>query len=178
MPKYFLAPLLFFICLVQSCKEGCKDKTALNYDSKAAVENGVCLYCDSSFVRDTATYFFTCANAPNQNTNAIEFILINTHSSIWGNGCGTQGKKTGTNCNNYLLMVNLTNDNVQGDINVVFTQNNNTAWTFNNNNGAINMNPVGGNFDTLNFGLIDSLACSNISTGTLSANLQNLIFFP
>ena len=175
--RIFIAALLVFIaCSMQSCKEGCRDKTAINYDSKATAENGTCLYCNSSFNSDTATYFFTAFNAPNPNINAIEFILVATNSSISGNGCQTKGMQTGSQCKNYLRMVNLTTRNVDGEFNIEFVQNGSLAWFFQENN-FITLGPVGSSTDTLNFGLIDSVACSNLATGTMSPNLSSLQFF-
>jgi hypothetical protein len=176
MSRFLWALLLLFTIFIQSCKEGCKDKSALNYDSKATVENGTCLYCRSSFVQDTATYLFTCSNAPNPNTNAIEFILINTNSNIAGNGCMTEGKQTGSNCKNYLSMVNLTNSNVDGSFSVGFVQNGTEAWFFQELN-FIDLGPPGSGLDTINFGIVDSAACSNLTTGVMLPNLNNMQFF-
>ena len=176
MQRFLWVVLLFSVCLIQSCKEGCKDKTAINYDKSATVENGTCLYCTSSFVSDTATYFFTAPNAPNPSVNSIEFILVSTNSSINGNGCQTQGKQTGSNCKNYLRMVNLTSVNVDGEFNVEFTQSGNLVWFFEENN-FIDMSPPGMGSDTLNLGLIDSAGCSNLATGVMSPNLSSLQFF-
>ena len=175
--RIFIAALLIFIAgSMQSCKEGCKDKTAINYDSKATAENGTCLYCKSMFISDTATYFFTAQNAPDPNVNAIEFILVATNSSISGNGCQSEGKQAGNQCKNYLKMVNRTNRNVDGQFNLEFEQNGSFAWFFQENN-FITLGPVGSSTDTLNFGLIDSVACSNLATGTMLPNLSSLQFF-
>jgi len=174
--KLFIWGLLLFTCFIQSCKEGCKDKTAINYDSKATAENGTCLYCTSSFASDSATYSFTCFNAPNPNVNSIAFILVTTKSSITGNGCKTEGKQTGSACNNYLRIVNLTNSSVEGNFSVEFFQNSVAAWSFQDQNFIV-MGPPGSGTDTINFGLVDTTGCSNLRLGELVTNLNSLQFF-
>ena len=176
MNRFLFASLLLAVCLIQSCKEGCKDKTAINYDSKASAENGTCLYCKSTFTSDTGLYFFTAPNAPNPNANAIEFILVSTNATTTGNGCQTEGKKVQSICNNYLRIVNLTNVNADGQFNVEYFQNGTFTWFFQDNNFIV-LGPPGSGTDTLNFGLVDSTACSNISIGTMSPNLNSLQFF-
>jgi len=172
----FSVLLVLVACCIQSCKEGCRDKTAINYDSKAAEENGTCLYCKEAFSADSATYRFTSPNSPDPNVFSIAFIVTATNSSILGNGCQTQGKTVSSSCKNYLRMVNLTNKNVDGSFNVEFIQNGNLAWFFQDNT-FIQMGPPGSGMDTLDFGLVDSVACSNLATGTMSPSLFNLQFF-
>ena len=169
--------LLFAILLVcilafviESCREGCKDKSAVNYDPKATVENGTCMYCTSSASVDTGTYFFTTPNAPNPNVNSIEFILATTSSSVYGNGCQTEGKQVGSVCNSYLRMVNLTNETVTGSFSVGYDQNGFEIWFFNDN-----LSQGIGPRDTFNFGLVDT-GCSNLTTGTMSPDLFDLQF--
>ena len=168
--------IFLFAFLLQSCKEGCKDKNAINYDSRAKVENGTCLYCSGSSSRDTATYFFTEPNSPNPNTNAVEFIVISTNVSQWGNGCQTEGKLPGSQCKNYLSVVNLVNENMEGFAEVQFTQNDTSVWFFNSQ--QFTLNAPGSGFDTLNFGLVDSFGCSNLITGTLNLDNNNFEWFP
>ncbi len=175
--RYLIAALLFCaVCLLESCKEGCKDKHALNYDSKASAENGTCLYCKDTFVADTATYFFTSSRAQNTSSPALEFILITTNSNISGNGCKTIGKQPTSTCKNYLSLVNLTNQRVDGSFDVEFTQNGAFEWFFSENSFLV-MGPPGSGTDTLNFGIADSIACSNLTSGTLTPNIVNLQFF-
>jgi len=167
--------MILMVCFMQSCKEGCKDKKALNYDSKATVENGTCMYCSSANASDTATYFFTSSNAPNPNVFSIEFIVVGGDASIAGNGCQTVGKQVSNNCHSYLSVVNLTNEHIDGSFDAQFIQNATTAWFFQTN--FLEMGPPGSGLDTINFGAIDSVACINIATGTLQPNLSGLQFF-
>ena len=133
-----VALLLFTVCAIQSCKEGCKDKTALNYDSKATAENGTCLYCKDVFTGDTATYFFSSFNNPqNPNASAIEFIVVTTNSNISGNGCKSIGKQATSGCDNYLTMVNLTSEHIQGSFDVEYLQNGAEGWFFSESNFVI-----------------------------------------
>ena len=175
--RKLLAALLFLTaCSIESCKEGCKDKSAINYDSKASTENGTCLYCKDSFVADTATYFFTSFRAADPNAPALEFILVSTNANTYGNGCKSLGKQTHSGCKNYLSIVNLTNQRVDGSFDVEFNQNGNTAWFF-SETSFLNMDPAGGLNDTISFGIVDSVACSNLTSGTLLPNIGNMQFF-
>ena len=175
--RYLLAALLLLtICSLESCKEGCKDKHAINYDSKATAENGTCLYCKDTFVADTATYFFASSRAQDPNSPALEFILISTNANIVGNGCKTIGKQPVSACKNYLSLVNLTHQRVDGSFDVEFTQNGAFTWFF-SENAFLVMVPPGSGTDTLNFGIVDSAACSNLTSGTLTPNIGNLQFF-
>jgi hypothetical protein len=166
--------LVIVACTIQSCKEGCKDKSAINYDNQAKVDNGTCLYCTGSSTSDSGTYFLIPQNAGNQNAPSIEFIVVSTNSGFSGNGCQTQGKSVGSECTNALRLVNLTGQTLEGFFTVVFTQNNEDIWFFQEQ-----QNIVLGQHDTLNFGIVDSLGCSNITIGTLTLenNGSNLQFF-
>jgi hypothetical protein len=179
MRVFFSALLLLTIVgTIGSCKEGCKDKSALNYDSKATVENATCLYCKDGYVADTAVYFFAISDSQGvtQTTNNIELILINTNANISGNGCHSIGKQVSSKCSNYLSIVNLTNRNAEGFIEVAFVQNGNDAWFFENPQTFF-LGPPGSGTDTLNFGLADSTTCSNLTTGTMSILNEQIQFF-
>jgi hypothetical protein len=166
-PLLTVALWIALLCVAQSCREGCKNKSALNYDSRAVVDNGTCLYCSSSITSDTATYFFSQDSAPSQ--PSVEFILITTDSSIYGNGCRTLGKTAVNNCGNYLRMVNLTTLNASGFINIDFNQNNFDAFFW---SGPVQIAAK----DTVTITGINADTCVNLTTGTLDANLFNLVF--
>lgn len=168
--------LVFSACFIQSCRQGCKDKTALNFDPKAKSEDGTCRYCKTEIKGDTATYFFTVNGSPDPFNPAIEFILVTRDSTILGNGCKSEGLQSGSSCRTSLKLVNLTSANAQGFVGVFFTDNNFTQWTFSSPNG-ITMSPPGHGADTIDFGLIDTSACSNLTTGTLNLNFTSLQFF-
>ena len=177
MRQLIIVFLLFTGLAIQSCKEGCKDKKAINYDSKASLENGTCLYCSGTYNADTATYSFNSPNnSQNPNAPAIEFIVVSTSSNVSGNGCLSEGKTTGGGCNNYLTIVNLTGLHVDGSFFLQYFQNNNQLWFFQENN-FIALGPPGSGTDTLSFGIVDSVACSNLTIGTLTPSLGNLQFF-
>jgi hypothetical protein len=170
------ALLVFMACAMQSCKEGCKDKSAINYDSKAKEENGTCLYCTDTSVSETATYFFTSANAPNPSAWSIEFILVNTNAEVVGNGCKMKGLQTGNTCNNYLFIVNLTDKNVNGPFNAEFFQGFNELWFFSDQNGIVDIGPPGSGYDTVSLGLVDSVSCANPNTGRMQVNVNDFQF--
>jgi hypothetical protein len=179
--RAFFAALLVIIMAgsIQSCKEGCKDKSALNYDSKATVENGTCMYCKDGYSADTAVYFFSISDSSSgtgTTANNVELIVVTTNSSIAGNGCVTVGKRVSNSCKNYMSMVNLTNKHVEGFIEVEFLQNGNQGWFFENQQEFV-MGPPGSGTDTLNFGLVDTTTCSNLTTGTMSFINEQLTFF-
>ena len=168
---------LILVGSFQSCKEGCKDKTALNYDAKASAENGTCLYCKDGSSADTATYFFAISDSgTGVSSNNIEFILASTSANISGNGCKSIGKQVSDRCSNYLRVVNLSNQHAQGFIGVVFVQNGLDTWFFEPPQTFL-LGPHGSGSDTLNFGLVDTTTCSNLTSGTMSIFNENIQFF-
>ena len=170
--------ILMIVGLMQSCKEGCKDKSALNYDSKASTENGTCMYCKEAFVADTATYFFAISDSAGGTItgNTIEYILITTNHRVSGNGCKSVGKQVSDKCYNYLSMVNLTNKNAQGFIDVAFIQNGLDAWFFQNQQQFL-LGPPGTGTDTVYYGIVDSSTCSNLTSGTMNIFNEQIQFF-
>ena len=177
--RIFFAALLMLLMvgLLESCKEGCKDKTALNYDSHASAENGTCMYCKEGFSTDSAVYFFTIDTfGGTTGGNTIEFIVTTTHTSISGNGCKSIGTTPSDKCRNYLRLVNLTNKNAQGFVEAGFLQNGSVAWVFQNSQNFF-MGPPGSGTDTINYGLVDTITCSNLTTGTMNIFNAQIQFF-
>lgn len=156
--------LLFFL---SSCREGCKDKTALNYDSRAKIENASCLYCTHSYVQDTSTYFFNVDSAPVQ--PAIEFILLTTDSANRGNGCATVGKYVGDSCNSYLWVVNLTNKHANGLFEVSYDQNGTSVW---NVGSSLQLGP----HDTMPVIINSQQGCVDLVAGTLDPFFEEILF--
>jgi hypothetical protein len=171
--RAFIAVLLAIAIAfaMPSCREGCKDKNALNYDSKATVENGTCMYCSGSLTANHATYFFVDINAPSpyNNQSTFEFIVSTTNSGYWGNGCQTQNKQTGNVCTDSMWVVNLTNKTASGSFEVFFVQNGIDIWDF---QSSVQILP----HDTVNLGLVDT-ACADLTSGVLNNNLFNFQYF-
>ena len=169
----FLTAMLF-VGVLDSCKQGCKDKHAINYNSQAANEDGSCLYCDSSHTTDGGTMFAVdpgVAPAPYTNQNVLLFVASEKEFSTNGNGCKSLGLVTGQQCNVSLKLINLTNRNVNVNFNLFFEQNGFTLWQFNNQFGQIAIGPN----DTINFGTVDT-ACSNFTTGFFDLNFNAQYF--
>ena len=96
---------------LHSCKEGCRDPKAMNYDSKATNDNASCLFCN-----DTTTLQYDLItvkdlinnSSPYYKHDIIQARVYSTTHTIAGNGCGAIGKtNVKTNITN-ITLVNLT----------------------------------------------------------------------
>ncbi|MDB5282179.1 MAG: hypothetical protein JWO06_1254 [Bacteroidota bacterium] len=167
-----LLVLLFLAGVLDSCKQGCKDTHALNYDSTVKAENGTCLYCDSSSSKDGTIVPGTDFSAPVTDKHVLDFILSEDEFTNKGNGCKSLNKTSGSSCSVNLLVINRTANFVTMNFDIFFQSNNNSVfWQFSNNNTAITLSPR----DTLNFGQVDTI-CSDFSKGTANVNFNASYF--
>ncbi|MDB5282181.1 MAG: hypothetical protein JWO06_1256 [Bacteroidota bacterium] len=161
----FFVIFLFVIGFLNSCKEGCKDRHAINYDSRVKTENGTCLYCDSSHATDGAVVPINDSAAPYSDKHVMDFVLSEEEFSNVGNDCKALNRATGTSCKISLDIVNRTAGNINVNFNLFFQSNvTNTFWQ---DFGDIQVGP----HQTLNFGLVDT-TCSDFSTGNASVNFN------
>ncbi len=117
--KYFsLLSLVVVILFSQSCKKGCTNPSAYNYQKSANQENGTCLYCDSALNTGGSSYY----NLMDYNTSSIYYyqnvlnLVVNSSIITYsGNGCNLLGHNNTSGCyTTYYSAVfqNVTNSNV------------------------------------------------------------------
>ncbi|MDB5282180.1 MAG: hypothetical protein JWO06_1255 [Bacteroidota bacterium] len=170
--RNLIALLVLILIGINSCKEGCKDVKALNYDRNAKTENGTCQYCDSTHVRSGATAAgFDFSNSQFLGQHVMDFVLSEDQFTKMGNGC----KDANINrfgCNVSLLVINLTQYHVNFTYSVTFNANaTGFLWQYVDSN-AVTINP----FDTLRVGVIDTI-CTDFSNGSINASLFNSNYF-
>jgi len=151
------------LCAVQSCKEGCNDKNAINYSSSATENNGTCLYCDSTQIANGSS-IYEIEDENSQSPYYFQYVLRTIVTSqelqLNGNGCKFLGYGSGSNsCNEYsnnLQLVNVTSSKItftgQLFINYESQSGAQTTVTYNFNSTQV------GAFDTLKIGNIGA-AC-------------------
>src|SRR5437879_3574990 len=92
--------LAFCFCLsallvASSCKKGCLNKQAINYNSSAKVEDGSCWFCDSAVLDkyDTRTYAYDNQYPPDLFYDSI-ILYIKGKGNLYqysGNHCAAIG---------------------------------------------------------------------------------------
>src|SRR5688572_25912775 len=96
--------LLFFFLLsvlsatVSSCKKGCTNETAINYNSSAKADDASCLFCDSVLIDNSeqTNLWRDYTSGPNfGDTMFYTVLMINLYSHS-GNNCSALGKEA--NC--------------------------------------------------------------------------------
>lgn len=99
--KIKLQVLIFCAGLVVaagSCKKGCTNKHAFNYDATAKVEDASCVFCDSINVNDASTQTWVSDNdfnSPFYGTNVLTFSTTMQVRNYSGNACAALGYKSG-----------------------------------------------------------------------------------
>lgn len=120
--------LITAACLVAmlfagSCKRGCTNPSAANYDKTAKEEDASCLYCDSvnlGFLDNYNTYSDYTANSPHYGEYVLRVSYNTRFYSYSGNGCkklaGLSGSCTSTdlvNSASTIFFENQTNDTMK-----------------------------------------------------------------
>jgi hypothetical protein len=91
---YIVTGALMCLALIPSCKKGCTHASAYNYVSSAKVDDGNCLYCDSTMTSGGST------NTSVQDNNSSSPFAGNTVANLTatsnfvqysGNGCALRG---------------------------------------------------------------------------------------
>lgn len=102
----------------QSCKEGCTNPNAFNYDSKAKSDDASCMYCDTAWEPMGTSFDMISDNNPNSQFAFQSVLTLNTQSNIQvfsGNACTKYGFVSNAECNTFnhqLLFTNLTNKTI------------------------------------------------------------------
>lgn len=94
--KYCASICLVLLCAVfcQSCKKGCTNAKAYNYQSSAKQDDGSCLYCDSVKALGTTQSHSVEDVAPGSpyQYNYVVFLEVSSNFIQYnGNGCKLQG---------------------------------------------------------------------------------------
>jgi|GEM_PF-5276373 len=93
--------LLVLACMlsIQSCRKGCTNTKAYNYQSSAKQEDGSCLYCDSVYSNGGSSSFIVMDNnsgSPFQGQQVMEVELFSNFLAYNGNGCKQLGRTSAT----------------------------------------------------------------------------------
>ena len=169
---YFLTVVLLTV-FFESCKQGCKDNHAINYNTKAQNDDGSCLYCDSTRTTDGASIVGVDNTAPLTDKHVLLLALSENEFGYNGNGCKSEGLQTGKRCNVYLSVINLTSKSINFRLELFFEPTPGmNGWNFTNKGDTITINAN----DTINFGMVDTV-CSNFNTGLLGVNIFNTSYF-
>jgi hypothetical protein len=106
---------LLLLCLMccQSCKKGCTNVRAYNYQSSAKEDDGSCLYCDSAVTSgfgQSISVEDVTPGSPYQ-YNYVIFASVNSNYVVYnGNGCKLQGHdNTGSGCSTTFYAATLQN---------------------------------------------------------------------
>jgi hypothetical protein len=101
--KYYIGTalsMLLCILLCPSCEKGCTDPAAYNYQRPAKVNDGDCLYCDSSLITNSsgaAVITDDFAYSPYYEFGVLHFVVSSNFVSYSGNGCHLLGHNTNNN---------------------------------------------------------------------------------
>lgn len=162
---------IFVISIVaSSCKKGCTDPKALNYNEKVSVDNATCVYCNEKEENSETSLFLTDFNSPISNKEPLKLLLSQKVRKISGNGCNTIGKSPIENCFISLKVVNVTGFRITGNFSIVFNTGDGTSWS--QSVGVNQILPL----DTFNIGLVAN-SCTPFDEGVLSAEVFNFSLF-
>jgi hypothetical protein len=92
--------LVWAVCS-QSCRKGCTDSTAFNYQHGAKVNDGSCLYCDSAMtVGASSSFFVEDQNSASQFPfeDVLGITLTSNIKTYNGNGCKLLGYSNSNPC--------------------------------------------------------------------------------
>ena len=159
--------------LISSCKEGCTNTTAFNYSRTAKIDNGTCLYCDSTTTQDNPVNYYIQdynSTSPFYQQSVIRLSMISSHIYYSGNGCKIQGHNNSNTCfsNNYnATFQNTTNKTVVFSANIPINQygNNTTKYFYVN---SVSISPYGST--SVYIGQGDCLNDSYYSISTISSS--------
>ncbi len=116
--------LITATCLVAmlfagSCKRGCTNPSAANYDKTAKEEDASCLYCDSANMGFLNDYYTFSDYTPNS-THYSEYVLKVSYNTVFysysGNGC-TKLLSLSGGCANQDMINSSTNLNFENQTN-------------------------------------------------------------
>jgi hypothetical protein len=120
--KYAVFSLIFGLVALStvSCKKGCRDSTAYNYNHSAKVEDGSCLYCDSTKTISASGFLNVTDLNPSSSyfeQNVMNVTISGYAYSYSGNGCNlirhiTNGDSTCENVYNTITFANNTQSNM------------------------------------------------------------------
>jgi|ERR1043165_4517455 hypothetical protein len=80
--------------VLSSCKKGCTNAKAYNYDKNAKEEDASCLFCDSVTVgqfETTKLYTDNTSSSPHQSEQVLAVIITGELESYRGNSCVEHG---------------------------------------------------------------------------------------
>ncbi|MCW3126882.1 MAG: hypothetical protein JWO03_2540 [Bacteroidetes bacterium] len=109
--------VFLLVCLMgfQSCKKGCNNPKAFNFQANAKENDGTCLYCDSTrytYTQSYTTIYDYTFGSPYQGQPVIAAMVNQDRIYYTGNGCKLLGKTNNNNgaaCSNFSYMVILNN---------------------------------------------------------------------
>lgn len=104
--------VLVSITLVESCKKGCLDSRANNYDEKAKKDDGSCTYgsgtvTTSNEEKETGDLKFFIKNSTKRDKESVELYVNNKFIGFIQNGCSNPEPDCSSNCE-YAHQLNLT----------------------------------------------------------------------
>ncbi len=149
--------------LLSSCKQGCTDSKAFNYNSGAQQDDGSCMYCDSSLeiLSTGQTYIYDGnAGSPYQFSYVVAIEDHYSKANFTGNGCralGIQGDQICPQGCNYVTLYNLVSSNIRLSCDLTVSVSSSFGFTATNNYTINNvLIPAG-----------DSLALGNVGANCL-----------
>lgn len=125
--------------LLSSCKQGCTDSKAFNYNSGAQQDDGSCMYCDSALetLSIGQTYIYDGdAGSPYQFSYVLAIEDRYSKANFTGNGCRALGIQGDQNCvqgRNYVTLHNLVSSNIRFSCDLTVSISSSFGFTSTNN---------------------------------------------
>jgi hypothetical protein len=121
--KYLLFFAVLFLSLsFSSCKKGCSDPKALNYNDSAKTDDGTCIYCTGEEKNNNELLYLYDFNAPINDKHVMNVVVNQKIENYIGNGCKSLDKENGETCSIEVTLINITNYKIGGAISVRFSR--------------------------------------------------------
>lgn len=111
-PYFLLCLMALCILATQSCKQGCTNPSAFNYDPEAKSDDASCMYCDTAWQPFSTAFDVVSDNDPDSPFPFQSVLTVNTMSSLQvfsGNACNKYGFVTNQECSTFAHQLQLTN---------------------------------------------------------------------